>query len=151
MCTPIQMGDKCVLHTLGNCDWPNLRAYLIKYLEFGDFAHEIFLYPLLIQSHIWDLWNDGLTTVNPEWLKDLPGSFRWNGVPGQTLTCKMKGTANFAIAPFIPAGTFVRGKPCNLYILMCSVLCCSEIGKIPVHRKNESSLYTKDTSALCLE
>lgn len=91
------------------------------------------------------MWNDGLTIVNPEWLNQLPGSFRWNGLSGQTLIYRMKSTANLTISSFIPAGSFFRGNPCNLNIYLSPVLSCSYIGKIPVHRKKQSGLYTKDT------
>lgn len=54
---------------------------------------------------------------------------------GETLICRIKGTTSFAIAPFIPAGSFVRGNSCHLNISMCLVLSCLYIGKTSAHGK----------------
>lgn len=120
-------------------------AFFFKCLEFVDFSYEIFLYPPLVQNYSWGFLNDGLATGKPEWLSQLPGCFRWNGVPGQILICRRKGTANLAIPPFIPADSFVRDNPCNLNISMFPVSSCSYVGKIPCTKRNKIACTPRDT------
>lgn len=43
---------------------------------------------------------------------------------------ELRAVINFTIAPFIPAGIFVRSNPCNVNIRMCPVLFCSHIGNL---------------------
>lgn len=138
------MGYKCVPPTLGHCEMHRLSL-----LNSWNLWTLPMRYPFLVLNCSWRLWNDRPTIVNPEWLNHLPGSWRWNGFPGQALIYRMKGTANLTIASFIPAGHFFRGNPCNLNIYMCPVLSCSYIGKILVHRK-KVACTPKTLENLCL-